>query len=98
MKSQTSSDRLNPPSAAGIVMFETSLLRRPIAAVQRSVKCGRNPQAHLPASLYTSTFAGKSMGMCKFGTTGRDVAAIGQGTWKMEESAADAVESLRRGL
>jgi diketogulonate reductase-like aldo/keto reductase len=36
--------------------------------------------------------------MRKFGTTRRDVAAIGQGTWKIEESAADAAESLRRGL
>src|ERR1700728_3582721 len=98
MKSQTSSDRLYPPSAVGIVMFETSLLRRPIAAARRSVKCRRNPQAYLAASMYTSTFAGKSMGMRKFGTTGRDVAAIGQGTWKIEESAPDAAESLRRGL
>jgi diketogulonate reductase-like aldo/keto reductase len=37
--------------------------------------------------------------MRKFGTARRQVAAIGQGTWKIEESAADtAVESLRRGL
>lgn len=34
-----------------------------------------------------------------FGTTRRHVAAIGQGSWKVEESAADsAIESLRRGL
>jgi diketogulonate reductase-like aldo/keto reductase len=34
-----------------------------------------------------------------FGPTRRRVAAIGQGTWKIEESAADsAVASLRRGL
>jgi diketogulonate reductase-like aldo/keto reductase len=34
-----------------------------------------------------------------FGSTRRRVAAIGQGTWKIEESAEDsAVESLRRGL
>jgi hypothetical protein len=49
-------------------MFETSLLRRPIAAVQRGVKCRRNPQAHLAASMYTSTFAGKSMGKDKTAT------------------------------
>jgi diketogulonate reductase-like aldo/keto reductase len=34
-----------------------------------------------------------------FGTTRRHVAAIGQGSWKVEESAADsAIESLRRGI
>jgi len=34
-----------------------------------------------------------------FGPTRRRVAAIGQGTWKIEESATDsAVASLRRGL
>jgi diketogulonate reductase-like aldo/keto reductase len=34
-----------------------------------------------------------------FGSSRRRVAAIGQGTWKIEESAADsAIESLRRGL
>ena len=34
-----------------------------------------------------------------FGATRRHVAAIGQGSWKVEESAADsAIESLRRGL
>jgi len=34
-----------------------------------------------------------------FGPTGRHVAAVGQGSWKVEESAADAAAmSLRRGL
>jgi diketogulonate reductase-like aldo/keto reductase len=34
-----------------------------------------------------------------FGTTGRQVASVGQGTWKMDESAADGVIlALRRGL
>jgi diketogulonate reductase-like aldo/keto reductase len=34
-----------------------------------------------------------------FGSTRRQVAAIGQGSWKVEESAADsAIESMRRGL
>lgn len=34
-----------------------------------------------------------------FGTTRRPVASIGQGTWKIEASAADAaIEALRRGL
>src|SRR5580658_9649616 len=34
-----------------------------------------------------------------FGTTGRRVAAVGQGSWRIEESAADAaIASLRRGL
>jgi diketogulonate reductase-like aldo/keto reductase len=34
-----------------------------------------------------------------FGGTRRRVAAIGQGSWRIEESAADsAIESLRRGL
>ncbi len=34
-----------------------------------------------------------------FGTTRRQVASVGQGTWKIEASAADAaVEALRRGL
>jgi diketogulonate reductase-like aldo/keto reductase len=34
-----------------------------------------------------------------FGTGGRQVAAIGQGTWKIDESAADAaIAALRRGL
>jgi diketogulonate reductase-like aldo/keto reductase len=34
-----------------------------------------------------------------FGTTRRRIAAIGQGSWKIEEAAADsAIESMRRGL
>ncbi|MHB8477062.1 MAG: aldo/keto reductase [Steroidobacteraceae bacterium] len=33
-----------------------------------------------------------------FGSTGRRVAAVGQGTWKIEEAAAAAVAALRRGL
>jgi len=34
-----------------------------------------------------------------FGTTGRDVACVGQGTWKIEGSAAEgAIAALRRGL
>jgi len=34
-----------------------------------------------------------------FGPTGRRVAAVGQGSWKIEESEADsAVAALRRGL
>ncbi|HEY1312229.1 MAG TPA: aldo/keto reductase [Steroidobacteraceae bacterium] len=34
-----------------------------------------------------------------FGSTGREVAAIGQGTWKIEQTAADAaIAALRRGL
>jgi diketogulonate reductase-like aldo/keto reductase len=34
-----------------------------------------------------------------FGTTGRHVAAVGQGTWKIDESAAkSAIEALRGGL
>jgi diketogulonate reductase-like aldo/keto reductase len=33
-----------------------------------------------------------------FGTTRRQVACIGQGTWKIEDSAADALAALRRGL
>jgi diketogulonate reductase-like aldo/keto reductase len=34
-----------------------------------------------------------------FGSTGRDVAAVGQGSWKIEDtSAASAVAALRRGL
>src|SRR5476649_2210888 len=34
-----------------------------------------------------------------FGTTGRDVACVGQGTWKIEGAAAEgAITALRRGL
>jgi diketogulonate reductase-like aldo/keto reductase len=33
-----------------------------------------------------------------FGTTGRDVAVIGQGTWQMRGDRASAVAALRRGL
>ena len=33
-----------------------------------------------------------------FGTTRRPVACVGQGTWKIEGSAADAVAALQRGL
>jgi aryl-alcohol dehydrogenase-like predicted oxidoreductase len=37
--------------------------------------------------------------MRPFGPTRRRVAAVGQGSWKIEESAADSVTlSLRRGL
>ena len=39
------------------------------------------------------------MRSAKFGVTGREVAVIGQGTWKIEESAEDAaITALRRGL
>jgi len=33
-----------------------------------------------------------------FGATRRYVACVGQGTWKMEGSAAGAIAALRRGL
>ena len=33
-----------------------------------------------------------------FGTTRRPVAPVGQGTWRIEEAAADAAAALRRGL
>src|SRR5258708_21451942 len=34
-----------------------------------------------------------------FGTTGRQVACIGQGTWKIDDSAADSrLAALRRGI
>jgi diketogulonate reductase-like aldo/keto reductase len=39
------------------------------------------------------------MRLRSFGSTGRDVAVVGQGTWRSEEaSAADVVTALRRGL
>jgi len=38
-------------------------------------------------------------GKRSFGSTGRSVAAVGQGTWRIEESAADSViTAMRRGL
>src|SRR4029077_17008426 len=40
-----------------------------------------------------------SMQHHRFGTTGREVAAVGQGTWEIERSRrADGVAALRRGL
>ena len=33
-----------------------------------------------------------------FGSTGREVSVVGQGTWNMEKERRAAVESLRRGL
>jgi diketogulonate reductase-like aldo/keto reductase len=51
--------------------------------------------------MYTPTSAVKSngRGWHTFGNTRRRVAAIGQGTWNIEQSAADsAIAALRRGL
>ncbi len=51
--------------------------------------------------MYTPTSAVKSnaLGWRTFGNTRRRVAAIGQGTWNIEQSAADsAIAALRRGL
>jgi diketogulonate reductase-like aldo/keto reductase len=42
--------------------------------------------------------AAKSAERRSFGTTGRLAAAIGQGSWKIEDSADSAVAAMRRGL
>ncbi len=41
---------------------------------------------------------GAAMERRAFGTSGRDVAVVGQGTWQMRGDRADAVAALRRGL
>src|ERR1017187_6800987 len=62
------------------------LLPRPRSGTAHVATPGKEPAVMDPATR-------------PFGATRRHVAAIGQGSWKVEESAADsAIESLRRGL